>query len=495
VSQSQTHTQPPNGVEQLTREQLLAKVQELSGELAASKEREAQSQFYIESMKEEEDKEEEEEDKEEEEEEENEKVLTEAPDERSQREIVRKSRESIHHFISSSPTSLPFVTPVKPPITSRLATAARKRRESHGNPIYSPPPSSNIASMAETKGPSAAFIKAANMMSKNISHFYGDSTKDTKQDVRSFVKSVKVEFDTWMPNILEGRLQLVIRCTRDYALDWLCEKQRDLKELSRLGVITNQDLLEWGSEVEEEFIKAFAGESTESQWQTKLNELRLGGPGRDGKDVSDFIAEFKKIASHLFPLSDYADTKGRSKILAHLFSDRVRYSNTEVWKQAYQGGASLNTLEEWELALRRAWEVILQVKKVERRQERFKGKYEGGRGTTQKASSSSTTSHSTSQSLLHMSSSKEGQSERDEGENERGEGEGEMLQAAMTERKQGKNSNGPYNKYIKRDQAMQLIRARRCLLCYKEGHVASSCKQPASRGPTAEELKGRAGQQ
>ena len=484
-----TSTQPPDGVKQLTREQLLARrVEELTRELAASKEREEQSQLYIQSMKEEEEKQEEEE-----EEEEDEKISHEAYDEYSQREIVRKSRESIHQLTSSSPTSLPFTTPIKPPVSARLATAARKRRESQGNPLYSPPPSLSTT-MAETKGPSAAFIKAANMMSKNISHFYGDSTKDIKQDVRSFVKSVNVEFDTWMPNILEGRLQLVIRCTRDYALDWLCEKQRDLKELARLGVITNQDLLEWGPDIEEEFVKAFAGESTESQWKTKLTELRLGG--KNGKDVAEFIAEFKKIASHLFPLTDYADTKGRSKLLAHLFADRVKWSNTAVWKQAYQGGATLNTLEEWEVALRRAWEVTLQVKQVENRQERLnlKERNERGRGTMQKASSSSTTPHSTAQSLLQMSS-KEGQPGREEEENERGEGEGEMLQAAMTEKKEGKRSSRPFNKHIKPDQAMQLIKARKCLLCYREGHIASRCTQPANRAPTTEELKGRAGQQ
>lgn len=400
--------------------------------------------------------------------------MKERPTQAQQAHTVRNSRQSF--YLNNA-----LLSPIAPPQVDPPTEQQRIRRESHGIPYTTPAPlrttQHTVAAITEDaddvdRSKNSKYDMAEQAL-KKVDKFYGDAKHD-KVDVYEFVDAVEFNLERYMRTQIMGTFELVIACTSGPAFTWLRNKKADLDGLVRLGRI-DPEMAEWTEVVKAQFQAKMGGGQVQKLYEDRLRTLRFDRV-KGSEEITKFITTFRQYSSRGFPLNEFPDTQMRSLMLGKIFEERVKKSDIRVWTEAKRTRPAPKTLEDWEETLADAWSVEHEIRE------------EYNKLNKQKDSS-------TPQSVRVNQMSEDGGVVQEQTLST-----DEALNALATNNNDNNNSRGggqrrPNNKHIDGKIAKKLIDLRRCLYCYKSGHIAKDCKAPANRPPNPEELKATAGQQ
>lgn len=401
-----------------------------------------------------------------------------------ERELVRKSRASITFKNSNntlySPPHVYTQPQVRPRTTEELA-----RRSSHG--ILSTPVSSARAAhpstaISATPSTSSAFPapldkqrnspydRVATLLGRR-DLWYGDRKHDKDIDVYAFVRAVEHTMNMWMAGEPRGRLDLVISCTAGPAQQWLLNKKQDCDTLIVQGV--KPENADWDV-VKSQFMEQMGGGQMQRLYQSRLESLVMGKGG--GEDVMKFITQFTEYSMRAYPLDKHPDTEVRSLMLGKVFGERVAASDLYVWQEAMRAKPPPEKLQDWEQALTSAWSTENTIREQRKKQQNL---LRVGRNDV--------SAFPSAQRVNNMEAGGElGDYQPDDSRDEQDAGAALNVVAAAAPARAKK----PRNQFLagNRDAIAKLIKAQRCLLCYKKDHYASACTAPANRAPTPAEL-------
>ena len=412
---------------------------------------------------------------------------------------VHNSRQSLSALATSAITATfnnNVQTPMRPPTTTQTRSAFRTRLSQGPADLVQDQVAAPVAALGVLemdlmkKDEREKYNNAMKTLHYSVSKFHGNRAgdKDGDRTVHDFVRLINAEMDAHMGSIQMGRLNLVIGRTDGVAQTWLARKRDEVQKLRLAGAITDLTIGGW-ADIQSEFIAEMSKGVTNTLYEAQLKTLKLRD--KNGNlDIPYFIKRFDEIAERLYPASTWTSEYDRSRMLASKFEERVKYGgDDEVWRNAILmigvGGIrdSERTLDHWQNALIRAWEVVQQMNDGGRRGPWRRDERNRGQQPTNNKQQAAVNAANTSAG---------GGGDNQEEESEEGKTQG--LQAVSTQRGRSGGGTDSRNPHLSAKQVAQLRSNGACLSCYKtDGHYGRDCKAPANRPPTDAELKEKAG--
>ncbi len=318
--------------------------------------------------------------------------------------------------------------------------------------------------------------RVSKAMNSIVKPFYGQASKD-KDTVIDWVENVDTQFSIRMPDMEEGRLDLVRSLLAGTAQRWMNRRVQELKDQRSRGEYGGP--IEWIA-LRQPFIDAHLGLNTIETFKAQLRSLRLGSV----KCPSP--VEFNKEFDHLAELA-YPDRRGEAamdSVLGDEYGTIIRASDPELWKQVMYT-LDVSTLEQWKLKLSRRWAVHAQIVSLLKQQAKEKGnggdQWRGGSSGKYKPSSASVAA------ITPNDSSDDTDTQYEAGEADTTEGEPDsQLRGANAARggsgrgrgrggRGGGSSRQPWS-----DEKKRLYDEKRCFTCHEKNHTAEQCPQKPS---------------
>ena len=204
------------------------------------------------------------------------------------------------------------------------------------------------------------FKDILSLVPKNVTPFYGDTTKDDNTTVLMFVLNVEsVMGNLLMDGRSPHRLMLVQLCLRGGALAWMERKLHELTEAEKHWRDFDAKPLNWDDDLRRPFIQAHLGSNTPQLWLAKLKTLVLGE--NDTPTPIELDNQFDMIAQHVFPMRIAGDERSEL-LLATYYGEIVAHSHKWLYTNIVRGNGVPNTLKKWKEALANAWNAEAHIK-------------------------------------------------------------------------------------------------------------------------------------